>query len=99
MRMLECEPAIRRRQRRQRRISTVLGTLDRLLERGCGFLQAGGDDGGFEGGLVGEVLVEGGGADPDAVGQAAHGEGPGAFLLQELAAGHHQLPPPGGCGD
>jgi hypothetical protein len=53
----------------------LVGAVDGRRERLRRLLQAGGDDGRLQGGLVGEVLVERGGADAQPLGQAAHGEG------------------------
>ena len=55
-------------------------------------LEAGGDECGFEGGLVGQVLVQRRRADAEPVGEASHGQRLGAFGFQQFPGGRHDLP-------
>jgi hypothetical protein len=54
------------------------------FEGGSGLLESDGDDGGFQGGLARQVLVEGGRADPEPCAEPAHRQRLGALLLQQF---------------
>src|SRR3954470_17155918 len=70
----------------------VAGTLDGHLEGGGRFPEAVGDDGGLQGGLVRQMLVQGRGADAQLVGESAHGQGLRALGLQKLSGDGDDLP-------
>ena len=75
-------------QRGQRFGGTVGGGVEGLGR----FLEAGGDEGDFEGGLVGQVLVQRRRADAEPVGEASHGQRLGAFGFQQFPGDRHDLP-------